>query len=107
MKLPTKLIHKLAIIILGEISKSSWIDSIKALFNSISLAYSMNLYKVIFESFFLPLSNYLVPLRSIIACLEHVILVSLGLSSYRIMLGVIGPCCLRMEHRAVVACYWA
>jgi len=67
----------------------------------------MNLYKVIFESFFLPLSNYLVPLRSIIACLEHVILVSLGLSSYRIMLCVIGPCCLRREHRAVVACYWA
>ena len=107
MKLPTKLIDKLAIIILSEIGKPSWVDSLKALFDGISLADSMNLHKVILESFFLPLANNLVPLWSIIACLEHVILLSLGLSSYRIMLGVEVSSCLRRKHRTMVACYWA
>ena len=107
MKLPTKLFHKLAIIILGEIGKSPRVDSLQALFDDTSLTCSMNLYKVILESFFLPLANYLVPLWSIIACLEHVILLSLRLSSYRIMLSVIGSTCLRREHWAMVVCYWA
>ena len=107
MKLPTKLIDKLTIIILSKIGKPSWVNSLKALFDGICLADSMNLHKVILESFFLPLANNLVPLWSIIACLEHVILLSLGLSSYRIMLSVKVSSCLRRKYWAMVACYWA